>query len=244
MKDLRVREDTAKADGRRQTFERIPQTAGYVQEDLLASVGNWEGEHTWLGAPPDNREILRCLRQMKNGKACGGDEVVAEMLKYGGGTLHAQLCDIVRTQWASATQAEHGEEAQTWPTAWTGGIVVPLWKQKGDRQNRNTWRGITLLSVGSKLLARVVAARLATWAEDHLHESQCGFRRGRGVEDCLQMSRRVVEEVNNAVSAEWVRLSFFRYREGLSASLSGSLVASDGKKRVPPRHGERLQRSP
>jgi len=42
---------------------------------------------------------------------------------------------------------------------WSTGIVVPLWIHKGDKTDKNTYRGITLLSVGSKILARVVAQR-------------------------------------------------------------------------------------
>ena len=35
------------------------------------------------------------------------------------------------------------------------GRVVSLWKQKGDRADKQTWRGVTLLSVGTKVLARI-----------------------------------------------------------------------------------------
>ena len=41
-----------------------------------------------------------------------------------------------------------------WPEEWCIGLVVPLWKRKGNKKDKNTWRGITLLSVGSKLLAQ------------------------------------------------------------------------------------------
>eukprot|EP00973_Karenia_brevis_P081633 11317712-Karenia_brevis.AAC.1 len=61
--------------------------------------------------------------------------------------------------WRAATEAGAGREAFDWPKEWRVGVVTPLWKKKGNRRNKNTWRGITLLSVGTKLLARVVAAR-------------------------------------------------------------------------------------
>ena len=51
-----------------------------------------------------------------------------------------------------------------------------------------------MLGVGSKMLARVVAMRIQEWTETWLHESNNGFRRGRGVDDALQGSRRLVEE--------------------------------------------------
>ncbi len=68
-------------------------------------------------------------------------------------------------------------------------------EKKGSRLDKNTYRGITLLFVGSKLLARVVATRIAVWSEAFICEQQSGFRKGRGVDDASQVFRRVVEEV-------------------------------------------------
>jgi hypothetical protein len=73
--------------------------------------------------------------------------------------------------------------------------VATVWKQKGDRADKQTWRGVTLLSVGTKVLARIVANRLSRWSNHWLHEAQTGFRAGRGADDVLQVSRRIAEEV-------------------------------------------------
>ncbi len=39
-------------------------------------------------------------------------------------------------------------------------MVIPLWKRKGKKTDKNNYRGITPVSIGSKLLARVVAKRV------------------------------------------------------------------------------------
>ena len=44
----------------------------------------------------------------------------------------------------------------------------------------DNWRGIALLDVVGKLVARIVQSRLQIVAEQELPESQCGFRRGHG----------------------------------------------------------------
>jgi hypothetical protein len=44
------------------------------------------------------------------------------------------------------------------------GIMIPLYK-KGDCNDCNNYRGICLLSMGSRILARVIAKRVAWWAE-------------------------------------------------------------------------------
>ena len=85
-------------------------------------------------------------------------------------------------------------------------MVVPLWKQKGDKADKSTWRGITLLSVGSKLLARVVAQRVQVWSEPWLPEAQMGFRRNRSVDDALQVTRRLVEEGTSSIDTGEVML--------------------------------------
>ena len=28
-----------------------------------------------------------------------------------------------------------------WPPEWKEGLIIPLWKQKGSRTDKNTWRG-------------------------------------------------------------------------------------------------------
>jgi len=51
------------------------------------------------------------------------------------------------------------------------------------------------LSVGSKILARIVAKRVQKRSERFLEDNQSGFRRGRGVDYAWQVTRRITEEV-------------------------------------------------
>ena len=54
------------------------------------------------------------------------------------------------------------------------------------------------LSVGAKILTRIVAMRLQTWASSNVSENQAGFRQERREDDTLQFSRRVIEEVSKS----------------------------------------------
>ena len=89
--------------------------------------------------------------------------MLAEYLKYGGPRLQQEVFRTVRECWTLATQAQDKEEASQWPSQWKVGLTVPLWKRKHPKSNKNNWRGITLLSVGSKLVARICSARLQRW---------------------------------------------------------------------------------
>ena len=64
-----------------------------------------------------------------------------------------------------------------YPTEWTKAIIVPLHK-KGDINNVDNYRGISLLNVLSKIFTYIVNRRLTTWAESNnvISDAQAGFR--------------------------------------------------------------------
>ena len=89
---------------------------------------------------------------MELGKAGGEDAVVAEYLRYAGDHVRAEIYALVKKHWDQAASAPDGQESAEWPPEWTIGLVCPLWKKKGDPKDKTTWRGVVLLSVGSKLM--------------------------------------------------------------------------------------------
>jgi len=67
--------------------------------------------------------------------------------------------------------------------------------QKGDRQVCGNSRGISLLSVAGKILARVMLKWLLNHVVDIIMpESQCGFRRGRSTIDMIFVARLLQEK--------------------------------------------------
>ena len=179
----------------KQHFETIQAGSGEVSESVWEHLGEPCEIEEWLGEEPDDDEIWKSAEKMKCGKAAGEDDVAVEMIRFAGNALKKAVCEIVRKHWREAGEAEAGNEADKWPDEWKIALQVPLWKKKGERSDKNTWRGITLSSVGTKLVARVVASRIQTWLKKYLPETQMGFRGGRGTDDALQVSRRVSEEV-------------------------------------------------
>ena len=174
-------------------FEAIQRGRGDVNPAVWEDVEVRERDRS-LDDEPTWEEMNRAINEMKRGKTGGEDGMVAEYLKMGGTGLRTLLFRIVRQCWTSATLAEDGSEHAQWPNAWKVGVIVPLWKKKGDRRNKNTRRGITLLSIGSKLVARICALRLQRWCQSWLNPFQFGFRAGSGVDDVQQVSRRLLEE--------------------------------------------------
>ena len=73
--------------------------------------------------------------------------------------------------------------------------IVYLYKNKGNRNCCDNYRGISLLSIAGKILARVLLNRLLAHLEqDLLPESQCGFREGRGTADMIFAARQLQEK--------------------------------------------------
>ena len=53
-------------------------------------------------------EVERAVRKLCNGKAAGQDEVVAELLKYGGEVVIGWLTEVIQQVWQS------GNNPQEW----------------------------------------------------------------------------------------------------------------------------------
>ena len=64
------------------------------------------------------------------------------------------------------------------PSDWTIGVIKPLYKNKGDINDVNNYRGITLLSCIGKLFTSVLNSRLYSYLtnENILGNEQAGFR--------------------------------------------------------------------
>ena len=146
---------------------------------------------------------------MQCGKAPGADLFMTEYLKFAGDTLRTEVFAVASALWRSASSAAPGKEADDWPAKWKEGIIFPLWKCKGHRHDKNTWRGITLLSVGSKLVARICSARLQRWSAPWLNPFQFGFRKGSGVDDVQQVTRSILEEAAGSIHDKTVWLRFY-----------------------------------
>ena len=71
-------------------------------------------------------------------------------------------------------------------------VIVSLYTIKGEKSDCSNYRGITLLSSASNILARVLLNRLIPIiAQENTPESQCGFRSSRGTVDMIFVPRQI-----------------------------------------------------
>ena len=121
---------------------------------------------------------------MKTNKAPGIDGIPAEVFKHGGTLLKENLLKLIQKCW----------EEQTLPQDFKDAVLIPIYKNKGDRRDCGNYRGISLLSVAGKILAKILQQRLKILSENVLPESQCGFRPSRSTTDMIFSVRQIHEK--------------------------------------------------
>ena len=138
---------------------------------------------------PEREEIVKAMKEMKD-SAPGEDGVRLGYIQ--------NACEEVRERVIEIVRMMFDKRANEWDERAKSGIIVPLFK-KGDRKCVNNYRGVCLLSMCSRVLARVIAKRLAWWAEwlGLLDDNQAGFRAGRSTADVVQMMVRMEEDVED-----------------------------------------------
>ena len=72
--------------------------------------------------------------------------------------------------------------------------IINIYKNKGERNDCNNYRGISLRSIVGKVFARVILIRLQKLAERIYPESQCGFRAERSTIDMIFSLRQLQEK--------------------------------------------------
>ena len=136
-------------------------------------------------SPARPSQRASAIAKLKSGKAPGQSGILPEMIKVAScnSDFLSLLLDLIDTAWRESKV----------PRDWVNAVLVPIPK-KGDLHNCDNWRGIALLDVVGKVMARILQARLQELAEEVLPEAQCGFRKGRSCSDMIFTVRQIIEK--------------------------------------------------
>ena len=138
-----------------------------------------------LDIPPTMAEVEKAVKLLSCGKAPGADAIPAEVYKVGGPKLLLKLTELYHDMWMAGVIPQQLKDAN----------IIHIYKRKGNRHQCDNHRGISLLSIAGKILARVLLNRLLKHLEQgHLPESQCGFRSKRGTVDMVFAARQLQEK--------------------------------------------------
>ena len=107
---------------------------------------------------------------MKKGKSAGVDNIPAELVQAGGEDVITTLTTICNKIWQT------GE----WPKPWTQSLVITLPK-KGNPQQFQNYRTISLISHPSKVIMKIILNILKKQLEKIIAEEQAGFSAGKSI---------------------------------------------------------------
>ncbi|VDO58006.1 unnamed protein product [Schistosoma margrebowiei] len=122
------------------------------------------------------------VRQIKNRKAAGPDNIPAEALKSDIRVTTNMLYLLFKNIW---------EEEQV-PMDWKEGHLIKI-PRKGDLSECENYRDITLLSIPGKVFSRVLLNRMKNAVDAQLRDQQAGFRKDRSCTDQIATLRIIVE---------------------------------------------------
>ena len=123
-------------------------------------------------------EVEKAIKEMRNRKATGDDDIPAGVLKVlreGGLKILTKLSNTIYNT---------GE----WPQDFTEVTMIAL-KKKTKATKCSDYRTISLIAHTAKILRRRIEKKI----ENVLEEDQFGFRRGKGTRDVIGMMRIIAE---------------------------------------------------
>ena len=102
-------------------------------------------------------------------KTSGGDGIPIELFQILEDDAVKVLHSICQQIW----------KTQQWPQDWKWSVFIPIPK-KGNARECSNYSTIALISHASKVMIKILQARLQQYVNWELPDVQAGFRKGRG----------------------------------------------------------------
>ena len=133
-------------------------------------------------------DILKCkvkwaLRSTAVNKVSGCNEIPAELFK----SLKEDAIKVLHSL------CEQIWKTQQWPQDWKRSILIPIPK-KGSTKECANHQTIALISHASKVMLKILHARLQHYVNQELPDVQAGFRKGRGTRDQIANICWIIEK--------------------------------------------------
>ena len=120
-------------------------------------------------------------------KASGGDGIPVELFQILKDNTVKVLHSICQKIW----------KTQQWPQEWKRSVFIPIPK-KGNAKECSNYRTIALISHASKVMLKILQARLQQYVNHELPDVQTGFRKGRGTRDKIANISWIIEKAETS----------------------------------------------
>ena len=123
------------------------------------------------------------LRKHHYEKASGGDEIPLELFQILKDDAVKVLHSICQQIW----------KTRQWPQNWKRSVFISIPK-KGNAKECSSYHKIALISHTSKVMLKILQARIQQYVNRELPDVQAGFRKCRGTRDLIASIRWVIEK--------------------------------------------------
>ena len=124
------------------------------------------------------QELNNATKSINNGKACGLDEIPAEVWKL-------TEFQIILLNFCKSVYSQNQIKR------WTEGCFLPFPK-KGDISQANKYRGITLASIAAQIYNLMLLNRIRPEIDPILRKNQNGFHQNRSTTGQILTIRRII----------------------------------------------------
>ena len=138
----------------------------------LHDPDNHDGVITHLEPDILECEVKWTLGSITMNKACGGDRIPVELFQILKDDAVKMLHSICQQIW----------KTHQCPQDWKRSIFIPIPKKCNAKECSN-YRTIALISHTSKVMLKILQARLQQYVNHEPPDVQAGFRKGRGTRD-------------------------------------------------------------
>ena len=129
-------------------------------------------------------EVKRALGSIIMNKASGGDGIPVELFQILKDDDMKVLHSICQQIW----------KTQQWPQDWKRSVFIPIPK-KGNAKECSNYSTIALISHASKVMLKILQAKLQQYMNREPPDVQAGFRKGRGTRAQIANIRWIIENV-------------------------------------------------
>ena len=129
-------------------------------------------------------EVKWALGSITKNKAGGDDGIPVELFQILKDDAVKVLHSICQQIW----------KTQQWPQDWERSVFIPIPK-KGNAKECSNYHTIALISHSSKVMLKILQARLQQYVNRELPDVQAGFRKGRGTRDRIANIRWIIKKV-------------------------------------------------
>ena len=149
----------------------------------LHDPDNHDGVITHLEPDILECEVKWALRSITTNKVSGGDGIPVGLFEVPKEDAVKVLHSICQQIW----------KTQQWPQDWKRSVFIPIPK-KGNAKECSNYRAIALFSHASKVMLKILQARLQQYVNCELPDVQAGFRKGRGTRHQIANIRWIMEK--------------------------------------------------